>query len=292
MLERDQRIPSVPDDWDLWAFTDAHGMTSALVAGLQSAGLIDADRRWVAPPRTALVGCGDYLDRGGDVRGLVQLLQRLEQEAPARGGVVHLARGNHEAMPLMIRGGSVEWLEVWREYGGDATLAAFGCPDPDDVEQGRLLGLLELDAPDLFAWLERLPQAVRWRDVLFVHGGLPPHGSLADLGITTDEHLWIRSGFFERPWDDRAFDAYRAEGIGRVVFGHTPQPTGPTFFHDGRSIDIDTNAVGNPDLPDGSSQALTLLGLSGHGSFASARIITVPTGDAPERMRRVGERAD
>jgi hypothetical protein len=130
---------------------------------------------------------------------------------------------------------------------------------------------------------------VRWRDILFVHGGLPPNASLADLGVTTDEHLWIRSGFFERPWDDRGFEAYRAAGIGRVVFGHTPQPTGPTFFHDGRSLDIDTNAVGNPDLPAGSAQALTLLGLAGDGSFASARVITVPTEGAPERTWRTGE---
>jgi serine/threonine protein phosphatase 1 len=289
MLEPDRRIPRVPDDWDVWAFSDVHGMTSSLVAALQQAAILDSDRHWIAPPRTALVGCGDYLDRGGDVSGLVTLLRDLQSEAPARGGAVLLARGNHEAMPLMIRAGAAEWLEVWREYGGDATLASFGCLPGDGVDANGVIGRLQLQAPELFAWLESLPQAVRWRDVLFVHGGLPPNGSLADLGVTTDEHLWIRSGFFERPWVDRVFDAYRAEGVGRVVFGHTPQPAGPTFFHDGRSLDIDTNAVGNPDLPAGSAQALTLLGLAGDGSFANARFISVRTEHAPERMDRTGE---
>src|SRR5688572_26435049 len=127
MLERHRRIPLVPDDWAVWACTDVHGVTSALVEALQQAGILDTDRHWVAPPRTALVGCGDYLDRGGDVRGLVELLQRLQTEAAARGGAVLLARGNHEAMPLMIRAGAADWLEVWREYGGDATLASYGC---------------------------------------------------------------------------------------------------------------------------------------------------------------------
>lgn len=259
-------------------------MTSALVAALQEAGILDTDGHWVAPPRTALVGCGDYLDRGGDIRGLVALLEQLQAEAPARGGAVLLACGNHEAMPLMIRAGAAEWLEVWREYGGDATLASYGCPPVDGLDASGVMARFAQHAPDLFPWLESLPQAVRWRDVLFVHGGLPPHGSLADLGVTTDEHLWIRSGFYERPWDDRGFDSYRAEGIGRVVFGHTPQPTGPAFFHDGRSLDIDTNAVGNSDLPAGSPQTLTLLGLVGDGSFAQARFVRVPTEHAPERM--------
>ena len=113
----------------------------------------------------------------------------------------------------------------------------------------RMVAHLESCAPGLFAWLDRLPHAVRWRDVLFVHGGLPPGRAPEDLGATTDEHLWIRSGFFDTPWDEGEFDVYRAAGIDRVVFGHTPQWAGPTLFHEGHSLDIDTNAVGNPRMP-------------------------------------------
>jgi hypothetical protein len=36
------------------------------------------------------------------------------------------------------------------------------------------LAALEERAPWLRSWLERLPDAARWRDVLFVHGGLVP----------------------------------------------------------------------------------------------------------------------
>jgi hypothetical protein len=282
----DPRLPRVPDDWTVWAFSDSHGVTSGLVAALQAAAILDEALHWVAPPRTALVGCGDYLDRGGDVRGLVALLRRLQADAAVAGGAVLLARGNHEAMPLMIRAGAQEWLETWLEYGGDATMASFGCAGDDARVAVRMARRLEACAPGLFDWLESLPHAVRWRDVLFVHGGLPPHHGLDDLGTSTQEHLWIRSGFFDRPWDAGDFDAYQAAGIERVVFGHTPQWAGPTLYHDGHSLGIDTNAVGNPRMPPGAVQELTLLGLTGEGSFQGARIVTIPTVEAPDRMLR------
>lgn len=285
-------IPRVPDDWVVWAFSDTHGVTSGLISALQTAGILDEALHWVAPPRTALIGCGDYLDRGVDVRGLVRLLRRLEGAARAAGSAVLLARGNHEAMPLMIRDGAPEWLPTWLEYGGDATMAAFDA-HPDDARDAlRMASRLEATEPGFFGWLEQLPQAVRWRDTLFVHGGLPPHADLAALGSTTDEHLWIRSGFFDTAWDGPEFEAYRASGIERVVFGHTPQWSGPTLYHEGHSLAIDTNAVGNPRMPAGAVQELTLVGLAGGGAFASARMVSVPTVDAPDRMRRPHEPPD
>jgi Calcineurin-like phosphoesterase len=280
------RIARVPDDWTVWAFSDTHGVTSGLLAALGAAGLIDGSLHWTAPARTALVGCGDYLDRGVDVRGLVTLLRRLGREAGTRGGRVLLARGNHEVMPLMVRSGAHEWLETWLEYGGDATMASYDWPAEHGHDAHRMVSHLETSAPGLFAWLDGLPHAVRWRDVLFVHGGLPPGHRLPDLGVMTDEHLWIRSGFFDTPWDDPGFDGYRASGVERVVFGHTPQWKGPTLFHDGHSLGIDTNAVGNPRMPSGAVQELTLLGLDGDGSFDHARLVRIPTADAPDRMRR------
>lgn len=282
----DARLPRVPDDWTVWAFSDSHGVTSAFVAALQEAGLIDEARRWIAPPRTALVGCGDYIDRGGDIRGMVELLQRLQLEAAEAGGAVFLARGNHEIMPLMVRRGEHEWLDTWLEYGGDATVAAYGCGSGDTTGPERMVVALESCAPGLFDWLESLPQAVRWRDVLFVHGGLAPDHNPDDLGVTTEEHLWVRSGFFDAAWDADAFEAYRAAGIERVVFGHTPQWQGPTQFHAGHSLNIDTNAVGNPRMPGRAVQELTLLGLGDSDTFDDARVITIPTRDAPDTMRR------
>lgn len=281
----DERLPHLPDDWTVWAFSDSHGVTSALLQALAQAGLIDDADGWAAPARTALVGCGDYIDRGGDIPGTVALLRRLQRQAAAAGGAVLLARGNHEAMPLMVRDGQPEWLETWLDYGGRQTVASFGCDDPDHTRPEQVLALLDGCQPGFLDWLASLHQAVRWRDVLFVHGGLAPGFGLDDLGRTTEEHLWVRSGFFDTPWATEAFAAYRAAGIERVVFGHTPQWEGPTFHHEGHSLAIDTNAVGNPRMPAHAVQELTLLRLAGWSTFDDARFIRIPTVGAPDVMR-------
>jgi len=289
-MMRNEPVPSIPSEWTVWAFSDTHGVASGLVTALQAAGIIDATLGWKAPARTALIGCGDYVDRGLDSLGVVSLLQRLQGEAAASGSRVELARGNHEAMLASIGDGATEWLETWLRYGGDTTLASFGCEPGEVAHPQRSAASLRDCAPGLFEWLAGMPQAVRWRDVLFVHGGPPPHHGLGDLGVTTDEHLWIRSGFFETPWQSATFEAYRNVGIERVVFGHTPQWQGPVLFHDGRSIDIDTNAVGHPRMPADARQELTLIGMEGETSFSNAHIIAVPTCEAPDSRRVHGGR--
>ena len=278
-----QRIPRLPDDWTVWAFTDSHGVVTGLAAALREAGLVDEALRWIAPPRTALVGCGDYIDRGGDIAGMVAMLRRLEEEAAANGGVAYLARGNHESMALMSRDGATGWHDSWLAYGGIPTLESFGCGGDCITDPERATTTMESSAPGVFDWLDSLPHAVRWRDVLFVHGGLALYHEVGDLGTATDEHLWTRAGFFDTPWESDAFQGYRRDGIGRVVFGHTPQWDGPTSFHDGRSLCIDTNAVGNPNMPPDARQSITLLGLVGDGSFESARLISIDTTGAPDR---------
>ena len=54
------------------------------------------------------------------------------------------------------------------------------------IDVAHMTDAMERCAPGLFDWLDGLPQAVRWRDVLFVHGGLPPGHTLNDLGVTID----------------------------------------------------------------------------------------------------------
>src|SRR4051794_36720065 len=91
--------PARPDDWTVWAFSDAHGVLSGLEAGLREAGLVDSSLHWSAAPRTALVGCGDYVDRGRESRKLVGGLPRLQDEAPAGGGAGRAPRRDHQAQP-------------------------------------------------------------------------------------------------------------------------------------------------------------------------------------------------
>jgi len=82
------------------AFADVHGAHEELTALLQSVGVIDAELRW-SGGKTHLVSLGDLLDRGADSRKVMDLLMRLQSEAAAAGGRVHVVLGNHEAMNVL-----------------------------------------------------------------------------------------------------------------------------------------------------------------------------------------------
>src|SRR4051812_13560983 len=82
------------------AVGDVHGAGDAFVSILQKAGLIDTQKRWTGGT-TILVQTGDLLDRGQDVRQILDLLMALESQASAAGGRVHALLGNHELMNLI-----------------------------------------------------------------------------------------------------------------------------------------------------------------------------------------------
>jgi serine/threonine protein phosphatase 1 len=278
----DRRIPRVPDDWTVWAFSDPHGVASGLEPALVEAGLVDEELHWSAPRGTALVGCGDYLDRGRESRRVIELLRRLEAEAEAAGGAVVLARGNHEHLLLRLAAGLTFDFDTWTSFGGLATLDSFGVPPPDPGDRRASLRALDAAMPGLLTWLAGLAHAVRWRDVLFVHGGLPPERSPADLGVRTDDHLYVRATWFSMPWSTGAFAGFEMAGVRRVVFGHTPRADGAEIVHGGRSINLDTNAPGSPGMPAGARRLVTLLELRNDVAFADARRVEVDTAGAPD----------
>ena len=277
----DRRIRHVPDDWTVWAFSDCHAVLSGLEAAFLEAGLVDQSLHWAAPPATALVGCGDYVDRGRESRRLVEWLRQLEAEATEAGGVVELARGNHELQLLQAASGDVEVVEIWLRYGGWQALESWGLSGSAS-EVPALLRQVDSITPGALAWFADLAEAVRWRDVLFVHGGLVPQGSLGDLGVRTDDHLYVRATFFTTPFSSGEFARYEMAGVRRVVFGHTPQPYGARLFHEGRSLAIDTNAGRNPTLPPDARSQITLVELRGTVSLADARRVVVSVDDAPD----------
>src|SRR3954452_6320280 len=79
------------------AIGDVHGAGNGFVAILQRAGLIDGQQRW-SGGNAILVQTGDLLDRGQDVRQILDLLIALEPQAAAAGGRVQALLGNHEVM--------------------------------------------------------------------------------------------------------------------------------------------------------------------------------------------------
>jgi len=174
------------------AFADVHGAYSELVALLQATGLIDTDLHWAGGAAHA-VSLGDLLDRGPDVRRVLDLIMRLQDEARAAGGSVHVVLGNHELMNL---------IGDWR-YVSAADYASFAVDETADerasayvafADQSRKRG--DTATRDEFdrsypsgyfarrrafaadgrygAWLLTLPTVIVVNDTAYVHGGLPP----------------------------------------------------------------------------------------------------------------------
>jgi hypothetical protein len=183
------------------AVGDIHGSYEGAVEILSANGLIDADGRWIGG-ETTLVQTGDILDRGGDVRAVMDLLIRLQGEAAAAGGRVIVLLGNHETMNV---------LGIFRDVGADA-FASFA-DDQSETRRtqaykqfekfytrlGRKTGQafslgketrekwLELHPPGFVEyaeamtadgvygrWLRSQPVAVVIDGTLFLHGGYGP----------------------------------------------------------------------------------------------------------------------
>jgi hypothetical protein len=167
------------------AVADVHGAYEELTALLRSTGVVDAQLRW-AGGRTHLVSLGDLLDRGAETRKVMDLLMRLQGEAAAAGGRVHVVLGNHEAMNVL---GDLRYVDA-EEYAAYAT-------DEDSAERtrqrteflARQQGTAEADFERLFPpgyfghrrllgpdgrygqWLLALPVAVKVNDTVYMHGG-------------------------------------------------------------------------------------------------------------------------
>jgi hypothetical protein len=83
----------------LFVVGDVHGHPVELAAALRHAGLVDAAGDW-AGDDTRLVFLGDFVDRGPDGIGVINLVMRLAEQAPEAGGAVRALLGNHEILLL------------------------------------------------------------------------------------------------------------------------------------------------------------------------------------------------
>jgi hypothetical protein len=139
----------------LYVLGDTHGEYDALVEGLRAARLVDDALRW-SGGRRHLVLAGDLMDRGPDVFALLWLVYRLEREAAAAGGGVHVVLGNHEIMVML---GDVRYVHPKELH--IAGLHGAGYQEMFDV-RSSILG----------RWLASRPGLVRVDRALIAHGGL------------------------------------------------------------------------------------------------------------------------
>ncbi len=201
---RDPAGPRVPAGSVVYAVGDVHGrldLLEALLAGVVE----DAARR--ASRRRVLVTLGDYVSRGGDSRGVVELLRRWR----APGFEVVTLKGNHEDLLLRYHDGDHAAGRHWFDYDGLVALAQYGVrpgPGRASLEALRLCFQEALPAEHL-AFFRGLPVSHGEGDYHFVHAGVCPGVALpAQSG---HDQMWIRGPFLQSARDHGAV----------VVHGHS-----------------------------------------------------------------------
>lgn len=195
----------------LFAVGDVHGCRTELACLLDALPLADEDR---------LVFVGDYVDRGPDSAGVLDLLTTL---ADTRARTTFL-RGNHEAMLLGFLDRDEVYEEAFLLNGGRATAASYGITGPVTPE-----GLRRAIPDAHLAFLRATTLHYRSRRVVCVHAGVRPGIALEDQH--PDDLLWIREEFLRAP---HGLDA-------TVIFGHTPHSD--VVAHLPGKIGIDTGCV-------------------------------------------------
>lgn len=202
---------AVPPGTRVYAVGDSHGCAQ-LLGELHVAILEDsaaADARAPAERRVA-VYLGDYIDRGPDSRGLLEML--IAEPLPGF-ETVHLM-GNHDLFMRQFLDGE-DVTAMWMMNGGVATLRSYGV---DPGVRHRIGGGVDRLRAELEA---RLPAAHRGflsglrlshveGGYFFVHAGVRPGVPLE----AQDAHdlVWIRELFLSSEADHGKV----------VVHGHTP----------------------------------------------------------------------
>jgi hypothetical protein len=195
---------ALADDWRIddaarvVAIADIHGAYEAMVETLTNVGVLDDNLAW-AGGSARLVIVGDLVDRGPRSRDVMDLLMRLEGEAIAAGGYVHVLFGNHESMNMIgdmryvskaeyaafaadeTKEQRDRWFKPWakRDGGKTSTLRTRF----DDIFPAGFFALREAFGAEgeYGKWLLNKAVIAVINGTAFVHGGLSP--LVAEIGL-------------------------------------------------------------------------------------------------------------
>lgn len=146
-----------------------------------------------------LILLGDYVDRGPDSKGVIDMVRSLADD----GAIV--LRGNHDQMMIDAYYGRDNGWERWMRNHCESTLRTYDCEI-----SGAACPLSQAFQAHV-EFLDSLPYFYETDDYIFVHAGVVPgeHPSESD----TFKLIWIREDFYEH-----------YNGHKTVIFGHTPTP--------------------------------------------------------------------
>jgi serine/threonine protein phosphatase 1 len=198
---------ATPSGSRIYAIGDIHGRLDLLT---RLHALIVADAGSATAQRRVLVYVGDYVDRGPDSSGVLDLL--LDRPLPGF-EIVHLL-GNHEDAMLRFPD-DMTVGPTWLTYGGVETLLSYDIDVSsgtwrDEREMRRLQGEVRRRVPRRHVeFMRRMKLMHVEGDYSFVHAGIRPGVPLDRQ--ERDDLLWIRSEFLDSPRDHGTI----------IVHGHT-----------------------------------------------------------------------
>lgn len=189
----------------LVAIGDVHGCVETLEALMERLELASGDQ---------VVFIGDYIDRGPDSKGVIDLLLDLRESANCT-----FLRGNHEAFMLDYLDHGA--LDQWRVNGGLATLDSY-------LDSGRQIVI----PPEHEQFVRDTLLVHETPEFCFVHAGLRPEYTVEKNLQVNDEEVFL--------WERSHMKAVRYNWEKTVVCGHTPVRE-PVSLE--RLINIDTGCV-------------------------------------------------
>jgi hypothetical protein len=242
------------------AISDFDGHIEGLTMVLRGEGIIDENFNWTYGDGHLIIS-GDLFDRGFHITECMWLLYKLESEAEAAGGKLHLIIGNHEMFNL-----TDDWRYVEVKYFNDAHL------------MGKRMSELYDANTELGRWLRSKNIIEEIGGHAFLHGGISPavsalnlsydqineYGRLEMNGTTcpnsactlvnsSDGIYWYRGMVDEELTQEQVNNILDGFGVGRVILGHTKDNTIRSLY-EGRVIAIDMYHVDN--FEDGFMEAL------------------------------------
>lgn len=202
------------------AIGDVHGRADLLGRLLRR-----IDKKMGKAPYRA-VFLGDYVDRGGESREVLNMLLGFQDRYP---DTVFL-KGNHEQAMLDFLAAPEESAE-WLEWGGAETLMSYGIQTgaAPDLESLRM-EFAEALPDSHFKFLMSLRTMYEAGPYVFAHAGIDPYRPIHEQ--VERDLLWIRDPFLgakEGAFGDRI-----------IVHGHTPVRRAENLPW---RINVDTGAV-------------------------------------------------
>lgn len=205
LLNKERRVPRVPEGTCVYAVGDIHGRMDLLGKLLTQIGT----HAVTEGRRNSIIFLGDYVDRGPQSKEVIDHLLQLSWPG---WDVVYL-RGNHDQAILDFLADAT-FYRVWREFGAAETLLSYGVKPPrfddDEAFAEARNDFAAKCPPEHLKFLHALEYFHVIGDYMFVHAGVRP-------GIALDRQspqdlMWIREEFL---LSDRQLDKV-------IVHGHTP----------------------------------------------------------------------